>query len=97
MLGQWKNYEYLEESLTIIELMETYEKILDNRSSEMEFDAKIAGVELKSSAGSTSRAREESTPSLVERLKDKKNKEMESKALNKGTTQFSDGVAYQVI
>jgi hypothetical protein len=89
----------LEEDLTLTELMETYERILDNRSNQMEFDARIAGVELKSSASSSrqSSSEESKQPSLVERLKNKKQSDMQAEALKKGSSQYSDGVGYKVI
>ena len=78
--------------------METYEKILDNRSNQMEFDAKIAGVELKTSGSSAKQAPQETQqPSLVQRLKNKKQSEMQSEAAAKGSAKFSDGVGYKAI
>jgi hypothetical protein len=96
VLGCWKNYEDLEESLTIEELVQTFEKIMDNRSDHYEFLARIQGIEVKSRAPKQE-ASEAEKSGLVERLKQKKEKEMQAEAQTKGSSKFADGVGYQVV
>lgn len=91
----------MEEWLTLDELLITFEKIMENRTSQMEFSAKIAGAEIK--ASSSQAAATESSPtankpsSLVDRLKAKVQNERQKEALEKGNATFSEGVAYRVI
>lgn len=94
MLGSWTNYEHLEESLTIDELIETFDIISENRVKEMEFLAKLNGAEVKSSGSSSPQTE---SNSLAERLRSKMNKEKEDLAISGNKTSFSDGVGYQVI
>jgi hypothetical protein len=99
LLGQWRNYDTLEEDLTLQELMITYDKILETRFDRMEFEAKIAGAEIKSSRSSSGSSESEPAKesSLVSRLREKKEKELQSQARSDKPTSFSDGVGYRVI
>ena len=97
MLGQWKNYDDLEEALTLNELMITYNRILENRHQHMEFSAKIAGVEIKKSSSTNSSESEPKNTSLVENLRKARESKLQSDAKNKKPTSFSDGVGYRVI
>ena len=99
MLGQWRNYDDLEEALTLDELMVTYSKILDNRTEHMEFSAKIAGVEIKKSSAppSGSQSSEKKPSSIVDNLRKARESELQTKAKTSNGATFSDGVAYKVI
>lgn len=79
--------------------MITYDKILETRFDRMEFDAKIAGAEIKGSRSSngSSNAEPEKESSLVSRLREKKEKELQSQAKGNKPASFSDGVGYRVI
>lgn len=73
--------------------METYEKIVERRKEDIEFQAKMAGAEIKPSNNS----QPEQQSSLVERLRKRKESEMVKNAKTGKPSQFSDGVAYKVI
>jgi hypothetical protein len=91
----------LEESLTLEELTETYGKILKNRSEALEFKAKLAGANIKSSSpAETSETGEKQEPKprgIVDSLRQKKQAEMQQSAKSGERTTFSDGVGYMVI
>lgn len=100
-MGTWKNYDDLEESLTLEELTETYGKILKNRSEDMEFKARLAGAKIKPSGDKQPEESQSSKPTkqsgLVDRLKQNKQAEMHTTAKSGKQTTFSDGVGYMVI
>ena len=79
--------------------MITYDTILETRFNRMEFDAKIAGAEIKSSrpSGETSNVEPKKENSLVSRLRQKKQQDLQTQAKNNKSASFSDGVGYQVI
>lgn len=97
MLGQWKNYDDLEDALTLEELTITYNKILENRSEHMEFSAKLAGAEIKKSGSSGKESSAPKESSLVENLRKANENKLQSQAKSNKPTSFSDGVAYRVI
>ena len=86
----------MEEDLTLEELMVTYTKILENRNEHMEFSAKIAGVEVKSS-GKSGGSQPPKESSLIENLRKAKEKDLQSAVKNNKSASFSDGVGYRVI
>lgn len=69
MLGRWKNYEELEESLTLEELMETINAISKKQNSEREFLAAIQGVEIEGGGQSSAPSRDITTLSGREAAK----------------------------
>lgn len=85
--------------MTIEELIETYESIVDKRTDEMEFLAKINGAEFKrpSRPPTSGEEKEKNSPGLVERLKQKRETQKEVSAVSGERTNFSEGVGYQVI
>ncbi len=87
--------------MTLGELTETYGKILENRTEALEFQARLAGAEIKSSNKTkTSESGENEQPKprgIVDSLKQKKQSEMHSAAKSGQKTTFSDGVGYMVI
>lgn len=46
LLGRWKNYDELEDSLTIEELLATISAIRDKENNERKFNAAIQGIDL---------------------------------------------------
>jgi hypothetical protein len=86
----------LEEALTLDELVLTYNKIVEQENNRMEFEAKIAGAEIKSNSGQQTQQANTDTNSLADRLRARKAARLESDA-GKGETAFSQGVGYQVI
>lgn len=97
----WKNYEDLEESLVLDELLMTYEKIMENRIEHMEFQAKVAGAEIKKTNASQDQGRQQDAEApktnLIGRLRNKTESDKMKEAVDKGSSTFSDGVGYQVI
>jgi hypothetical protein len=73
--------------------METYEKIIERRKEDIEFQAKMAGAEIKQ----PNNPQPENQSSLIERLRKRKETEMVKTAKTGKPSQFSDGVAYRVI
>ena len=51
MLGIWKNYDDLEESLSVPELFTTLESMHDRRHEEHKFSASLKGVNLDENEG----------------------------------------------
>jgi len=45
--GAWKNYDELEESISLVELIALYEHILDRRREDFKMQAALAGVDLE--------------------------------------------------
>lgn len=76
--------------------MVTYNKILDNRTQEMEFSARLAGAELKGSSRNSDSS-DKKPSGLVENLRKAKQSQLESQAKTSNNATFSDGVAYRVI
>jgi hypothetical protein len=74
---------------------------LKNRSEALEFKAKLAGANIKSSsAAESSESGEKEQPKsrgLVDKLRQKKQSEMHQAAKSGKQTTFSDGVGYRVI
>jgi hypothetical protein len=95
-IGAWRNYEELEESLSLGELLETYSKMMEVKVQDREFHASVMGAEFKAKS---SPRREESNkqdaPPLAERLREKVRKEQQDKAKTSG--KFAEGVGYRVI
>ncbi|MCA1799849.1 MAG: hypothetical protein LC650_00960 [Actinobacteria bacterium] len=95
LLGAWKNFEELEECLTMEELVKTFNKILTRRNEEAEFQAKIAGAEMK---GSTQgKPQEGSVDSLKEKVRARIEAERQDKAKKGEKTEFTKGIGYKVI
>lgn len=46
LLGRWKNYDELEDSLTIEELLTTIEAIRERENNQRKFDAAMQGIDL---------------------------------------------------
>jgi hypothetical protein len=65
------NYEHLEESLTLDELMATYEAQFEQERRTMEWQAKIQGVDVKDS-GSDNEQADAEPGSLADRLRQRK-------------------------
>lgn len=63
----------------------------------MEFSAQIAGAQVKSSGSSAEKKQEPAKTGLAERLREKLGKNKEKEAIEKGSTQFSEGVGYKII
>lgn len=76
--------------------MITYNRILENRNEHMEFSAKLAGAEVKSS-GRPSEPAHQKESSIVSNLRKAKESKLQSDAKNNKSASFSDGVGYQVI
>jgi len=92
LLGAWRNFEELEECLTMDELVTTYNKILSRRNEEAEFQAKIAGAEIRGEE-----KQEEGMSSLKRRIQAAKDEERLKAAAGGKKTQFSEGIGYTVI
>lgn len=88
--------------MTLEELISTYERIVENRSNEMEFSAKLAGAEFKKS-GSASRssssgdAGPSKQPGLADRLRSKIESERVKDASQNKKSNFAEGIGYKVI
>jgi hypothetical protein len=78
------------------ELMETYKQILENRLDEMEFSAKLQGVDIN--RPKVDSKEDQKIQDFNERLRARVDQER-SKSPQKANTsrKFSDGVGYQVI
>lgn len=96
MLGQWRNFDELEEWLTLDELIEAFNAIIDRENRRMEFDARLAGAEMGDKQSNNKQA-DTNTPTLADKLKARKQQEREGQTSSKTPTEFSQGVGYQVI
>jgi hypothetical protein len=88
--------------MTLEELIATYERIVENRSNEMEFSAKLAGAEFKKTvapSSSSSNSQDGSVPkqSLAERLRSRVDSDRVKGASENKKTNFAEGIGYQVI
>lgn len=78
--------------------MTTFESIVENKNKDREFSAQIAGAKIKSSGPSSSSSSPRQQKSgLADRLRSKMQKNKEKDARSGKSTNFSDGVGYQVI
>lgn len=89
LLGQWRNYDDLEECMTLDELTTTYSAILEKENKRMEFEAKIAGAELKNESNSSG--------GLKEYMRQKEQEMREAKAVAGQTADFGAGIGHTVI
>lgn len=92
-IGAWKDYDELEESLTLEELTETYKFLSEEQERQMKFQASVAGAEIKDS--SPREGKEESN--LKRRVRERAQQEMEGKARKGERTEFSRGLGYKLI
>jgi hypothetical protein len=88
--------------MTLEELIATYERIVENRSNEMEFSAKLAGAEFKKSAAPASSPPNDQEPSapkqsLADRLRSRVDSDRVKGASENKKTNFAEGIGYQVI
>lgn len=95
MLGIWKNYDELEESLCMDELTATYNTIVEDHNEEQKFQAQIAGAELAESETTTEQAESDGT-SFVDRMEQRKQQNLEQQAKEGGSEAFF-GTGYRVI
>lgn len=88
LLGVWRNYDDLEECLTVGELTATYNSILEKENDRMMFEAKIAGADITG---------KDKQDSLKEHMDNHEAAERERKALAGEQTQFAAGLGYRVL
>lgn len=46
-VGRWENYDHLETSLSLDELLEIYEAVIDKRNTEARQQARMMGIDVK--------------------------------------------------
>ena len=97
LLGAWKSFDELEECLTLDELIEAFNGIIERENRRMEFEAKLAGASIDE--GTTNNKQTDTDkPSLADRLRARANAKRQEEARGSDKPQeFSQGVAYQVI
>jgi len=89
----------MEDQLTIDELLETYEKIMEKKMDDMEFMARMNGADFKRPQVQTEEVTKDKKqePGLVQRLKQRKEQEKEKLATSGEKVNFSEGIGYQII
>ena len=97
LLGQWKNFEELEETLTLDELVQINNTMVDRENSKMEFQASIAGAKIKSGPKENKESQDGET------LRDKIARSKEERQVKEGSKPggakdtFGQGQGYRVI
>lgn len=97
LLGQWRNFEELEEWLTLDELFEAFNALTEKENRRMEFEARLAGAEMKGESNKNSRQADTDKSSLVDRIRARQQAEREQAGGQKKPSEFSQGVGYQTI
>lgn len=91
LLGQWRNYDDLEECLTIDELTTTYAAILGKENDRMMFQAKIAGAEIQGEQS------QEKSGGLAAYMEEREQEMRQNKAVSGQKVDFGQGLGYRVI
>ena len=77
MLGIWKSYQELEDTMTLQELLETYEAVLDREYRDRRFHAALQGVDIdEQTSGGTNIGSGEKHIGDITQLSAKKQKDL---------------------
>lgn len=97
-LGSWRNYDELEEYLSMDELVATYNAIIKKENERMEFEAKVAGAEFKGGppAEQTEQA-QNGGGTLRDRIEQRKQEKLQQDAVLGKDVEAFEGVGYQII
>jgi hypothetical protein len=101
MLGQWRNYDDLEECLTLDELTVTFNALVERDNRNMEFQARLQGVEMADEPESTKEGEQQGDGLTFQeryamRLAEERAKRGEDTPGNK-PRQFSQGVGQIIL
>lgn len=97
LLGQWKNFDDLEESVTLDELVQIFNSLTERENRRMEFQARMAGAEIKGDSDNTQKQASTEPNSLADRLRAKKQEKLQAESKAGKTTEFAQGVGHTVI
>jgi spore cortex formation protein SpoVR/YcgB (stage V sporulation) len=101
LLGQWRNYDDLEESFTLDELTLTYNAIMDRENDRREFEIRLSGGEIDEQASSPQQPEQKQESTLEQRVRERLEQEREQRAREQGKTSFAGdknlGLGYRVI
>lgn len=95
IVGQWRNYDDLEECLCLDELIDSYNSIVERENRQMEFQAKIQGAEFEGEPDKKTEQAKEG--SLMDRIKKSRETKLKETAKSGESVQGMPGVGYQVI